>query len=64
MVPEQMVLEKLDRIEKEIHDIKEHMVDIDSIMTEEDYEALLAYRKEKASGKLVSQEQLKKELGL
>jgi len=64
MGPEQMVLEKLDRIEKEIHDIKEHMVDIDSIMTEEDYEALLAYRKEKASGKLVSQEQLKKELGL
>ena len=64
MSTEQVVMEKLDRIEKEIHEIKEHMVDIDSIMTEDDYEALLAYRKEKASGKLISHEQLKKELGL
>jgi len=59
-----MVLEKLDKIGKEVHEIKEHMVDIDSIMTEDDYEALLAYRKEKTSGKLLSHEQLKKELGL
>ncbi|HLD57856.1 MAG TPA: hypothetical protein VJA47_06100 [archaeon] len=64
MSTEQVVMEKLDRIEKEIHEIKEHMVDIDSIMTEDDYEALLAYRKEKASGKLISHGQLKKELGL
>ena len=64
MSAEQMVLEKLDKIEKEVHEIKEHMVDIDSIMTEDDYEALLAYRKEKTSGKLVSHEQLKKELWL
>ena len=55
-----MVMEKLDRIEKDVHEIKEHMVDVDSIMTEDDYEALLAYRKEKASGKLISHEQLKK----
>ncbi len=59
-----MVLEKLNKIEKEIHEIKDHMVDIDSIMTEDDYESLLAYRKEKSSGKLISHEQLKKELGL
>ncbi len=64
MNTQQAVLEKLDRIEKEIHEIKEHMADRDSIMTEEDYEALMAYRKEKASGKLISHEQLKKELGL
>jgi len=38
-----MVMEKLDRIEKDVHEIKEHMVDVDSIMTEDDYEALLAY---------------------
>ena len=64
MLTEQLVLEKLGKIEKEVHEIKEHMVDIDSIMTENDYEALLAYRKEKASGKLVSHSQIKKELGL
>jgi len=45
---QQIVTEKLDRIEKEIHQIKEHMVDVDSIMTEDDYEALLSYRKERA----------------
>lgn len=64
MSTQQMVMEKLDQIEKEVHQIKDHMVDIDSIMTEEDYEALLAYRKEKASGNLISHEQLKKEIGL
>jgi len=64
MSTQQIVMEKLDKMEKEIHQIKEHMVDVDSIMTEDDYEALLSYRKEKASGKLISHEQLKKELGL
>ena len=64
MKTEQLVLEKLDKIGKEVHEIKQNMVDIDSIMTEDDYEALLAYRKEKAVGKLVSHEQIKKDLGL
>lgn len=54
MASEQQILQKLDKIEKEIVTIKEHMVDVDSIMTEEDYLALLAYRKEKESGTLVS----------
>ena len=40
------------------------MVDIDSIMTEEDFKALLEYRKDKSVGELISHEQLKKELGL
>ena len=40
------------------------MVDVDSIMTEEDYEALLSYREQKANKSLISHEQLKKELGL
>ena len=44
--------------------IKENMVNKDSIMTEEDYEALLAYRKDKTSGSLIDQEELEKELGL
>ena len=64
MKTEQLLMKKLDKIEKEVHDIKKHMVDIDSIMTEKDYAALLAYRKEKAEGRLIPHEQLKKELGL
>ncbi len=54
----------LEVVKKELGEIKEHMVDIDSILTEEDYKALQDYRKEKAEGKLVSHEALKKELGL
>ncbi|MBE0522671.1 MAG: hypothetical protein IBX39_10465 [Candidatus Methanoperedenaceae archaeon] len=57
-------LHKLEKIEKDVAEIKKHMVDVDSIMTEEDYEALLKFRKEKSSGKLISHEQLKRELGL
>ncbi len=64
MANEQQILKKLDKIEQELVEIKEHMVDVDSIMTEQDYEALLAYRKEKESGTLISHENLKKELGL
>ncbi len=40
------------------------MVDIDSILTEEDYISLQAYRKEKASGILISHKDLKNELGI
>ena len=54
----------LEFVKKEITEIKDHMVDIDSIITEEDYEALQNYRKEKLEGKLISHEELKKELGL
>lgn len=61
---EQLILEKLEKIEKQVETITEHMVDIDGIMTEEDYQALLEYRKEKRSGKLISHEQVKRELGL
>ncbi len=60
----EQILKKLDKIEQELVEIKEHMVDIDSIMTEEDFKALLEYRKDKSVGELISHEQLKKELGL
>ena len=40
------------------------MVDVDSIMTEEDYRTLKDYREEKSKGKLISHEKLKKELEL
>jgi len=64
MESEQLIFEKLEKIEKQVEVISEHMIDIDSIMTEEDYEALLSYREEKQDGKLISHEQVKKELGL
>lgn len=58
------VLQKLGEIEKEIRYIKENMLDADSIMTEEDFEALLEYRKDKKAGKLISHADVKKELGM
>ncbi len=61
---ETQVLQKLGKIEKEIRYIKENMLDADSIMTEEDFEALLEYRKDKKAGKLISHEDVKKELGM
>jgi len=59
-----LILQKLEKIEKDVEQIRDHMVDSDAIMTEEDYESLLKYRKEKSEGKLVSHNELKKELGL
>ena len=59
-----LILQKLENIEKNVEQIREHMVDSDAILTEEDYEALLEYRREKAEDRLVSHDELKKELGL
>ncbi len=59
-----LVLKKLDTIKVELDFIKNNMVDIDSILTEEDYQSLIEYRKEKSTGKLISHDHLKKELGL
>lgn len=58
------VMIELEEIKKDLNFIKEHMVDIDSIMTEDDYAALQEYRKQKKEGKLISHEQLVKELGV
>ena len=60
----QQILERLNNMERKIELIKEHMVDVDKIMTEEDYKALLEYRKDKKAKKLVSHKMLKKRLGL
>ena len=59
-----LILEKLDLIKSELDYIKEHMVDADSILSEDDREALEQARKEHAEGKTKSLKQLKKELGL
>ncbi len=58
------ILHELKAIREDLDYIKGHMVDIDSILTEEDYLSLQEYRKEKASGVLISHEDLKNELGI
>jgi len=50
--------------EPEAQDLKDHMVNIDCIMTEDDYLALNEYRNEKDSGELVSHEDLKRSMEL
>ena len=55
---------ELKLIKKELSEIKEHMVDVDTILTLDDYISLQQYKKEKSGGKLTSHEELKKELGL
>ncbi len=62
MAGEKLIMQKLQKLEKEVTQIKAQMADIDSVMTEEDYLALMDYRKQKASGRLLSHEQVKKEL--
>jgi hypothetical protein len=55
---------ELKAIRDDLDFIKGHMVDVDSIMTENDYLSLKEYRDEKSFGKLTSHENLKKEMGL
>ena len=55
---------ELRAIREDLDFIKGHMVDVDSIMSEEDYLSLKEYRDEKRFGKLTSHEELKKEMGL
>lgn len=58
------IIEKLAKLQEDVEYIKENMVDIDSIITEEDKKDFEEYEKEKRGGRLISEEQLKKELGL
>jgi hypothetical protein len=58
------ILHELKAIREYLDYIKGYMVEIDSILTEEDYLSLQEYRKEKASGILTSHENLKNELGI
>jgi len=56
------IIYELKAIKENLDFIKSHMVDIDSILTEEDYFSLQEYRKEKDSDRLTSHEDLKREL--
>ena len=58
------IMNELKAIRKDLEFLKDHMVDIDCIMTEDDYLALNEYRTEKDSDELVSHEDLKMSLGL
>jgi hypothetical protein len=58
------IMNELKAIRKDIGFLKDHMVDIDCIMTEDDYLALNEYRKERDSSDLISHEYLKKSIGL
>jgi len=44
----------LEIVKRELREIKNHMVDIDSIMTEDDYKALHEYNIEKSEKKIDS----------
>lgn len=55
---------RLDALERSVERLRAQTVDQDSIMTEEDYRALLRYREEKMAGRLVDHATLKRELGL
>jgi len=58
------IMNELKAIRKDLDFLKDHMVDIDCIMTEDDYLALNEYRKEKDSGELLTHEDLKISVGL
>ncbi len=64
METEQLILKKLEKIEKEVGEIKENMPNKDMFLTSEE-ELLLeeSYENEK-KGNLVSSEDLRKEIGI
>ncbi|HYN44593.1 MAG TPA: hypothetical protein VER35_01205 [Candidatus Limnocylindrales bacterium] len=57
------IMNELKAIRKDIEFLN-HMVDIDCIMTEDDYLILKEYRKEKESDEIGSHENLKRSMGL
>lgn len=58
------IMNKLNLIQSELDYIKDHMVDVDTILSGEDKEALTKAEEEFKNGKTISHEKLKKELGL
>jgi len=64
MKTEQLILEKLEKIEKEVGEIRENMPDKDMFLTSEE-ELLLeeSYENEK-KGELVTSDNLRKEIGI
>jgi hypothetical protein len=57
---ENKLLEELNFIKKQLGEIKEHMVDIDSLLTAEEKELVFRSYENESRGKLVPFENLKK----
>lgn len=64
MNSEQLILEELKVIRKEVEEIKEHMIDVDTILDQGDLKAIEEAERELKEGRTIPLEQLKKELGL
>jgi len=58
------ILKKLTEIEARMNIIAEHIIEDDSVLTEDDLESIEEAEKEYKEGKTISHEQLKNELGL
>ncbi len=58
------VYDELKSLKKDVHFIKQHMVDVDSIMTSDEEERFEESMKELKQGKTTSLAGMKKELGL
>jgi len=58
------IMAKLNTIQEELDYIKNHMVDIDTVLSADDQKALDEARKELRAGETKSLDQVKAELGL
>jgi len=63
-MPKSVLLQEIKTLRKDVEYIKEHMIDIDSILTEKERKQHEKSLKELKEGKTISLEKLKKELGI
>ncbi|WP_440954521.1 hypothetical protein ACSAZK_12950 [Methanosarcina sp. Mfa9] len=61
---EERIIKELDSIKNQLTDIREHMVDIDCILTDEERKLLEESYEHEKKGKLTTLSEFKKELGL
>jgi hypothetical protein len=61
---EERVIRELDSIKEQLTEIREHMVDIDCILTDEERKLVDESYENQKKGKLISLSEFKKELGL
>ena len=62
MKNEQLILEKLEEIKKDVEEIKEHMVDVDTILTTEEERRIEESIRDLKEGKTTSLENFEKEV--
>jgi len=58
------VMQKLDKIESDLNYLKEHMIDPDKILDEDDLNSIEDAEKDFKERRTISHKKLKKELGL